>query len=544
VRVGETARREPSPVVAVTNEPLVLTTSPDLKSPAFTLQALSGDGAIGWERRIEVETSLPDERQMIWDGSRLHIFWLDRGQLFHLELDDSGEEIRNAEKLATEIPVGYFNAALRPDGALTLWYSGTRADPAVYALPPGSLHGAAAVVDPLGIRPSLQYDRQGTLHASWARYPTGLESEEFYYARLAGGVYDRSANQLLIKLQIPLNQVLTGPRLGLDLTHVYLAWSVEVRSGMSTGDLMASYMSFPISRLGVQRQVKSLRIPTPFDLPYEVVTGQGKSEVILAQADLPTTGRVTDISFLPGQPAQAMATFKAQVDYRRRKSQWQVGTLRFEEGSPSAYQLVSFTTAESAFPRLESDEEGFYYLTWLEGGSRESGPVYITSTNPGLRTALSRLTPGDVTQMAAESLFGMASGVILFWFPLIWLLGSLIVLFLTSPLRREDEPLLRPGTLISLLLGVGVFWVAKMFIFPNMFDYVPFSAWVPVIPAAWRDPLRLATPVLITLTALAIGLWFTYKRDQRSPLFFISIYGLIDGFLTLALYGVIFWGDI
>jgi hypothetical protein len=146
--------------------------------------------------------------------------------------------------------------------------------------------------------------------------------------------------------------------------------------------------------------------------------------------------------------------------------------------------------------------------------------------------------------MAAESLFGMASGVILFWFPLIWLLGSLIVLFLTSPLRREDEPLLRPGTLISLLLAIGVFWVAKLFIFPGMFDYVPFSAWVPVIPAAWRDPLRLATPVLITLTSLTTGLWFTYKRDQRSPLFFISIYGLIDGFLTLALYGVIFWGDI
>jgi hypothetical protein len=361
---------------------------------------------------------------------------------------------------------------------------------------------------------------------------------------LPEGQFDPAANQIVLKTQIPLSQVMNGPRLGLDSSHVYIAWSVEVRAGMSAGDIMASYMSFPIGRLGAQRQVKTLRVPTPFDLPYVEVADVNGAVVNLLDQDLPMTRRVTEISFLPGQPDHALATFKAQVDYRRRKSQWQVGTLGFESGSPVSYQLLSFTSAESAYPSLNTADSGELYLTWLEGGSRTSGSVYLTSTNPSLQQALSKLTAADVTQMVAESLFGMASGIVLFWFPLIWLLGSLIILFITSPLRREDEPLLRPGTLLSLSLAVAAFWLAKFFIFPGIFEYVPFSTWIPVLPESWADPLRFAVPIAISVLALVTGLWFTYKRDQRSPLFFILIYGLVDGLLTLSLYGVIFWGDI
>jgi len=119
-----------------------------------------------------------------------------------------------------------------------------------------------------------------------------------------------------------------------------------------------------------------------------------------------------------------------------------------------------------------------------------------------------------------------------------------VMLFLTSPLRKEDAPLLRPGTLISLALAIGAFWIAKLFIFPGLFAYVPFSAWIPIIPTGWFAPLRIGTPIVIGLVAVFTAIWFTYARENRSPLFFTLFYGLVDGLLTLALYGVIFWGDI
>ena len=206
--------------------------------------------------------------------------------------------------------------------------------------------------------------------------------------------------------------------------------------------------------------------------------------------------------------------------------------------------MLSLTPAESTYPRIAADAQDYLYITWLEGGSSSGGVVYLTSTSPDLRNAFDRLTFTDVTQMAAESLFGIASGVVLFWFPLIWLMSSLIILFLSSPLRREDAPLYHPGTLISLILTLAAFWIAKLFIFPSMFSYVPFSAWIPIIPESWFNPLRIGTPIVIGLAALFIAIRFTYARDNRSPLFFTIFYGLFDGVVTLALYGVIFWGYI
>jgi len=442
------------------------------------------------------------------------------------------------------VPVTYFATAVSPAGQIALWYSGSRSEPALYALEAPGLESDSVLVDELGIRPSLQFDRQGDLHALWIRYPSGFSRDALFYAALPQGHFDASRIALVLDTDFPIAQVLNGPRMGIDSTHVYFAWAFEVRTGLSAGEIEARYMSFPLGRPEARSPVEMIRIPTPFKLPYESLAGEPGMWVKLDAPDLATTVRVFEISFIPGQPDRAVAIFKGEVDYLRRKSQWQIGTLAFGQGRPQAYQLLSFTSSESNYPRVLGSAEGIQYATWLEGSSRAGGVAYLASTASSLRTAFDRLSFADVSQMIAETLFGLASGVVLFWFPLIWLIGSLIALFLTSPLRKEDQPLLHPGTLVSLAIAVAVFWVTKLFVFPGMFSYVPFSSWIPVLPESWFDPLRLATPVVIGLVALYTAFHFTYRRDSRSPLFFTLIYGLVDGLLTLAIYGVIFWGDI
>ena len=543
--IGDTATREIIPVVVEDQaQPVTLLVSPQTNRPALIMQALKPDGGLSWEQEIPVEVGLPDERQLVFDGRNLHAFWMYRGDLYHVQVSADGQDVGEIEEIPTRTAVGYFATAVSPTGQLALWYSGARNEPGLFAFSSPDLDAEQVLVDELGTRPSLQFDDEGNLHALWLRYPPGFASDELYYAKLPGGAYDSSRVSLLLSTTFPMTQVLNGPRLGLDRTHVYVAWAVEVRTGMAAGDIVASYLSFPVSGLGAQRQVNSIRIPTPFDLPYTTLPDIPGEWVPISASELPTTPRVIEISFLPGQPDHAIATFKAQVDYRRRKTQWQVGAAVFNQGAPVGYQMLSFTASESTYSQLASDGDGFLYATWLEGSARTGGIAYLASTAPSLQQSFGRITFADVSQMIAESLFGMASGVVLFWFPLIWLLGSLVVLFLTSPLRREDQPLLRPGVLISLVLAVAAFWVAKLFIFPLMFSYVPFSAWIPILPASWSDALRLGTPIAIGLIALFSAIRLTYARENRSPLYFILLYGLIDGLLTLAIYGVIFWGDI
>ena len=544
-QLGDTATREAIPFVVREDQSIIaLMVAPQPAAPGFLLQEITPDGELGWERTIPVSTGIPNDRQFIWDGRKLHLFWLDRGDLFHLSLSPDGLPAGEEEQVSTQGSVGYFATAVNASGEIALWYSGPRNEPGLYALRTGDLASEGQLVDRTGIRPSLQFDRQGELHALWVRYPTGYASDEFYYARLTGASYQPGSAVLILETDIPLSQVMNGPRLGLDPSHGYVAWSVETRTGMSAGDITASYFSFPLEDPGAAKQVRYLRVPSPFALPYQPLSPADGSVVDLTASDLPATSRIFEISFLPGQPDRAVAAFKAEVDYRQRKSQWQIGTLLFERGAPQYYQMMSLTPAESNYPRMADDAQHDLYITWLEGGSSSGGAAYLTSTSPELRNAFDRLSFSDVSQMIAESLFGIASGVVLFWFPLIWMMASLVVLFLTSPLRKEDAPLHHPGTLISLVLALAAFWMAKLFIFPNMFSYVPFSAWIPILPESWSAPLRIGTPLVIGLAAALLAIRFTYARDNRSPLFFTLFYGLTDGLLTLAIYGVIFWGYI
>jgi hypothetical protein len=76
----------------------------------------------------------------------------------------------------------------------------------------------------------------------------------------------------------------------------------------------------------------------------------------------------------------------------------------------------------------------------------------------------------------------------------------------------------------------------------TMADYVPFSAWLPFIPPALNLPLKVGIPLLIAGLALAVAWRYSYGRDRPSPFFFLIFYMVVDSVLTMAVYGVTFYG--
>jgi hypothetical protein len=235
-------------------------------------------------------------------------------------------------------------------------------------------------------------------------------------------------------------------------------------------------------------------------------------------------------------------TFSAELPYLLNNRSDQVGLIFLEEGRVSSYQLLSFTAGRSEYPSIQSDANGYLYLTWLERDDNNDYRVYFSSTRPETKTVLDQFTSEDAARISGNSLFGILSGLVLVPFPLLWSLGPIVVYFLLGFLRKENESIFAFGTLITIVAGLVVYTYSKLATMAGMLDYVPFSAWVPVMPESWENPLRIGMPIFLGLLGLLIAYWRTYARENRSPLFFLAFFIIVDGLLTIAIYGVLFFG--
>ncbi len=251
---------------------------------------------------------------------------------------------------------------------------------------------------------------------------------------------------------------------------------------------------------------------------------------------------ISELAIDPAQAPEVAIAFHTKLAYLRRKEQGQVSTLFFQDGEPFAYQQISFTPASSGYPAILSDQAGQLYITWLESGADSGYDVYFSSTAPDIRNVLEGITWGDVGRLGAETLFGFLGGAMLAPLALAWVVAPLVVLGLTSVIRRKDESFTSPGVIISLTLAIAAYWVGKLALLPTIHDYVPFSAWLPFIPSPLNLPLQVGVPVLISGLALVVAWRYTYGHDRPSPFFFLLIFVAVDGILTMAVYGVTVYG--
>ena len=548
VLVGETTAFDPAPFVLQDNdETVVLLADEDVVPATLILKSFDARGELSWAKSYPVEIGSPERPAMLWDGKALHLFWLAEQSIFYMQMDEAGENYQPAQIISDNYQASEFDVALSPAGEIALWFAGPRHNPGVYAKPVGDFEARSIPIDGRGMRPQLQYSPDGTLHAFWIQHPSGYDREAYLYAAFENGEIPPIDVGTIHDLDVTIAEVLHGPVFALDKDYGYLLWSEETRTGLSAGAITTYMITFDPADPEGNWEAENLRVPVEYNLPWAAYPGgiiNAGERVFLARSELPTTGRIFDFSIDQQIGSESVAVFNVQADFLRRKSAWQIGAVYLQDGIPTSYQLLSFTTRESSNPDVKLSDDQNVYLTWLERGGGGRSRVYLATTEPDFRASVNQIRAADVMQVVSESLFGLASGVVLLPFVLVWLLAGVVVIAITWWARKEDQPLLKPGTLITLLLAIGVYWFSKTFMFPAIFEYVPFSAWIPIIPETWELPLRFGVPILISIIGIYTALRFTYLTRHRSPLFFILIFGLVDGVMTLAIYGVIFWGEV
>lgn len=508
------------------------------------LVAMNAETDILWDRSYEeIPLTRPDQPYLLWDGRDLRLFWLDNAQLYTAQIEpDSGFLPEWPLLLTGEQKIGSYSVAQRQDGRLALWYAGTLRKPGLYALPPGDLSGPATLVDPQGVRPSIAFDDQGVLHAIWAHMPKGSTDNSIFYAAYPQGRYQPDQAQEIAHPLASTSSVVNGPVLGLDANQIYVFWTIEVRTGMSAGSVQSSYVSFPPGQPPAPLYPQDISVPVAHELPYEPVVDaalQAGDRVLLEQTHLRLTGQVTSLTASRTSTPELIVAHRVRADYIMRKDAMQVATLFFHTGQPHSYQLLSFTAGDSRSPFILAGSDNNLYLTWLERGDVSGFLVYLTSTSPSIRQALSVLTQDDIARLAASTLFGFLSGMLLLPFALMWFAAPLFLIAITAPLRSGADDWRDIRVLISLALAIAGYWFSKLVFLPGLKDYVPFTAWIPLIPRSLYLPLQIGVPTLIALFALWVAKHFTYDRMRNSPLYFILLYISIDGVLTTAVYGVI-----
>jgi hypothetical protein len=543
--LGNTFIGDPAPL-AVDDAGNVYLFLVDLADEEFhpRVVALDERGEALWGRSYETTLIQPDQPKIYWDGHAIQLFWLSGQSLYQMGLDPSGEVVDDIRLLSGDLKVGYYNVAVGPDGSLSVWYSGPRQAPGLYALSTLERTSQTSLMDPAGVRPDIQFDADKILHAVWAHYPVGYGSKRLLYASYPDGELLPDQEVVVAEPSVGISSIMQGPALGIDDELVYVLWTVQVQTGLEAGFVETKYTQFEKELASAPERPRELAVPREHQLHLQDPSDgdiQAGQRVSLNAERMPLTLQVADFVFNDSQAAELVATFKAKTDYLRRKEQWQISTVFFADGVPSDYQLLSFTPASSRTPHITSDREGYLYLTWLEKGDEAGFAVYFATTAPDFREQLDVVTGVDISQLFAETFFGLASGVILVPLGLVWIMVGAVVIGLSSWLRKENEPLLSLGTLISLGFALTAYWAAKLFILPGIVEYVPFSAWIPLIPEWMRLPLRIGVPALITLVAASVTFRYTYGGEERSLLFLILIYGAIDALLTLAIYGVLFF---
>ena len=510
--------------------------------PRLQLTSFSPDGLVRWENIFnEIELYLPDEPHILWDGAHWTLFWINDGSLYGMKIDDRGQVLDGPEMLSKEFQVQHIAAATNGRGQVAVWFS----------TPPGSgglfaLAGDAGFqpVDPEGSQPELIFDETGDLHAAWLRRPSARGANPFIYGFYPGADLSRGHDEEVYAAQIYGTTVLDGPTLGIDKSHAYIFWSLTFFTGPEAGTSQAYYVHFPRANFAPVSRERLLSVPWSYNLAYE------SSE----SASLNTGRRVPlDASFQGGgtyiiqmRPNARVAeeqavVFQARTEYLMRKVQSQVGALYLSDGQPTGYQQLSFTPGQSSTPFLGSDAQGNLYLTWLEKGDLPGWAVYFASTAPGIRSQFSRMTADDVGRISADTLFGLATGALLIPVAIAWVLPSAIALVLVNRLFAAVRWQGQSAQVVTTGLGLAALWAFKIGFLPGMLTYAPFSAWMPFLPPEIFPLLRIFAPVAIALVALWIAIRYTWHVGEIPVLRVFLAYALVDGVLTMAVYGVLIY---
>ncbi len=518
---------------------------------------LNRAGEVLGDHDVAVNLAAPRQAQLLGaPNGDLHLFFTalhgeaNERELFDVLLDETGNPRRAPAAISEAgVDISGFSIVLRGDRVQAFWAGVLGQEPNLYTRAldsSGKELGPAVLLAERAENPDARVDRTGTLHLVWVDQPPGSKSlRSLYYASIPPNA-DLSAPPQRTRLAIPQgisSDNVWGPKIGLTTQHLYALWGIEHLSGLAAGQVEAYYVSAP---LGTQGFSQAARFDAPDDANVDYAPYSGPLDIRELAPLQPGREYFNEATLNFVTPAEQLAELPVALSMnvlRGFNPVLKISLLLFADGKTKGYAVVGQTDQGSQFPSLTADRQGNLYITWFDQGATgtRNATIYFASTTPEARSNLDRWTPQDLVLILINSVWGMSSGLGVLPLAMAWSIPGLIFATIFQILRVDADMRSLPEK-IAMGAAVVLYLACKLTLLPGTFVYVPFSAWVPMMPDLLATVLRIATPVLILIFALVVSYYLIVKTNQRQLLWMYLFFALADVGATVLLYGPSFLG--
>ncbi|MBC7262763.1 MAG: hypothetical protein H5T64_00220 [Chloroflexi bacterium] len=542
--LGQT--RNNLPVSVVWQDESIYLTWVAQNEAAIHFMALDTMGNTLVELDLPLTTQRPREPHLFPAGvGELHLLYLDNPKIpravFYTHLSRNGDILVQPVRISTlDVEAESVVAAPGPDGELDVfWTTEDKSTGGLYHVRVdglGTVTSDSTLIAPAGGKPHLQVDRQGRIHLVWVQEST-LYQNDVYYAVFDPATGLLYARTLVGRFSTGTGLIAYGPVLGLDNQNAYVFWALEKRGGgLTAGGAETWYVTFPLSQPAYREPVR-LTIPGAMKPDYQSAKGAFTYERLAYRS--PDPGAIygdTDFlympSVVPGQHAE-LALFLSGKFSTRTHSSVDVVAAYLEAGTLKGYQIAARTSSNSMRPVATADDASNLHLVWISPGGFGRYEVYYASTRTDVKGNFDRRTLSDVVGDLLGSVWSIAPA--LGFFPpilLVWAFPS-FVFVVVYYITQLEGGLDRRGPRVALVIAIGLYLFAKLFLMPSVLFYSPL---LDMMPRQYEALAIVAVPLLTFLISCG-ALVIYYKRSEYPTLFgSYLIFILTDTMLSLLIY--------
>jgi len=492
---------------------------------------------------VDLDLDLPEARhrgpRLLPAGDdRVHIIWGvrfpgSRGwTLWHALLDPSGNFVGQPGPISSEeMSVGDYTVAQNHNGeAIVIWENNQAQGFWAVRMTADGLLSDPVQLTGSGEAPGAYLEEDNTLHLTW------LEELEIKYAVFPAGESSQIEGQGVAQLEGIIANV-HDPVIGVAGDWVYILWSVFARSGLESGTGWTEYVAFPkdepapLSPTRVWMLSEEEQPYTPYDGAYELsllapaVTSPALTSSYILEPDT-ATGRENEL-----------AVAISNLQNFRLQEIVQMAVLIFTDGEFDGYQMAGKTDNFSMDSILQSDPEGYMYMSWRDGTGQQ---LFFAATEPEWRDQLNRFGSADFFQVLIGGGMDAVTGVLFFPLSMIWFIPGAVLLVIWK-LKRDDETVQDTTSRILLVVAILLYQGTKILFLPTIITYIPFSAWLDV-PSGLGAMLQIIVPLMTFGLGIMVAELTRRRRPEMSSILYFFIACGIDAIFTLMIYGVNFLG--
>jgi len=500
-----------------------------LNETAEVLVDLDLDLPDGRHRGPRLAPAGDDQVQIIWGvrlpGSRGWTLW-------QALLDQSGNFVGQPGPISPEeMSVGDYTIAHNQNGETIVIWENNPAQGfwAVRITPDGLLSDPVQLTDS-GESPGAYLEEDNTLLLAW------LEELEIKYAVFPAGESSRSEGQGVARLEGIVANV-QDPVVGVAGDWVYILWSVFARTGLESGTGWTEYIAFPKGEPAAVNPTRVWMLGEE-EQPYTAYDGAYELSVLAPAVTSPalTSSYILEPDTATGRDNELAVAISMMQEFRLQEIV-QMAVLLFNDGEFDGYQMAGKTDNFSMDGILQSDPEGYMYMSWREGTGRQ---LFFASTEPELHDQLNRFGSADFFQALIGGGLEAVTGALFFPLSMIWFVPGALLLGIWK-LRRDDETVQDAGSRILLVVAILLYQGTKILFMPTITTYIPFSAWLDV-PSGLGTMLQIMVPLLTFGLGILVAELNRRRRPDMSSIVYFFIACGIDAILTLMIYGVNFMG--